>query len=317
MSKLNNKYDSILLVEYDRLRKMLWDLGPVQETASTSVPGSRNFVTPDKFIQTLHKLARIKKMDMFTGFSQNDMPEFLIFLIDTFHESLAREVNMTISGSAINPKDNVAIKCYEMVKQMYSKSYSEIWKLFYGIHVSQIVCLETGAELSMNAEPFFMMHLSIPHGLKSPTLLDCLNEYVQGEVLEGDNAWHNEKTGKKQSVKKQLRFWSLPSILVIDLKRINKYNFHNKNQILVDFPLENLNLSEYVEGYKKDSYVYDLFGVANHYGGTQGGHYTAFVKNANENWYMYNDTNVTVVKDKTNIVTPHAYCFFYRKKTNQ
>jgi ubiquitin carboxyl-terminal hydrolase 8 len=324
--KLKNKFESLLFVEYDQLRKMLWSngvSGPGVSNGVSSGPGGSSvtnvpgrFVTPVKFLQCLQKLARIKKMDLFTGYAQNDMPEFLIFLIDSFHESLSREVNMTISGSAINTKDHVAIKCYEMVKQMYSKSYSEIWRLFYGIQVSQIVCLENGAELSMNAEPFFMIHASIPHGLKTPHLYDCLNDYVRGEVLEGDNAWYNEATKQKQSVKKQIRFWSLPAILVIDLKRINKYNFANKNQVHVDFPLENMDMSGYVEGYKRDSYVYDLFGVANHYGGTQGGHYTAFVKNANGQWYLYNDSQVTLVREPAAIITPHAYCFFYRKKTN-
>ena len=33
-------------------------------------------------------------MDMFTGFSQNDVPEFLLFMIDCFHTSLAREIKM-------------------------------------------------------------------------------------------------------------------------------------------------------------------------------------------------------------------------------
>ena len=35
---------------------------------------------------------------------------------------------------------------------------------------------------------------------------------------------------------------------------------------LIDFPLENLDLSEYVKGYHSDSYKYDLYGVCNHVG---------------------------------------------------
>ena len=196
---------------------------------------------------------------------------------------------------------------------MYSKEYSEIWNMFYGIHVSQIISLETGEVLSTAPEPYFMINLSIPENNKSPSLLDCFNLYVEGETLSGENAWYNEKTQKKQDIQKKISYWSLPTILVIDLKRFNARN--QKNQILVTFPLENFDLSEFVVGYKKESYIYDLYGICNHSGGVLGGHYTAFVKNANGKWYHFNDTNVTEVTDLQHLISPKAYCFFYRKKS--
>ena len=48
--------------------------------------------------------------DMFTGFNQNDLPEFLIFVIDCFHNSLSREVKMTIEGEIKDEKDKIALK---------------------------------------------------------------------------------------------------------------------------------------------------------------------------------------------------------------
>ena len=44
------------------------------------------------------------------------------------------------------------------------------------------------------------------------------------------------------------------------------------------------------------------------------GHYTAFVKNSMDEWVHYNDSSVEIVKNKNIIVTPMAYCLFYRKK---
>jgi ubiquitin carboxyl-terminal hydrolase 8 len=146
-------------------------------------------------------------------------------------------------------------------------------------------------------------------------LNDCFKYYVTGETLEGENAWYNENTGKKQNVQKEVVFWSLPSILVIDIKRFNSDT--RKNQTFVSFPLENLNLQEYVIGYKKESYIYDLYGISNHSGVSQGGHYTAFVKNANGKWYHFNDQFVNEVTNLNELITPKAYCLFYRKKTIQ
>ena len=48
-----------------------------------------------------------------------------------------------------------------------------------------------------------------------------------------------------------------------------------------------------------------------------GGHYTSFVKNANGKWYHYNDTNVSEVNMLNQIITPKAYCFFYRKRSSR
>lgn len=296
--KLKNKYESALILEWDNLRKILWD--------------GNCIVSPGKFIKTIQKIAEIKEIDIFTGYSQNDIPEFLLFLIDCFHASLSREIKMTISGTPENETDNIAIQCFEMIKSMYSKEYSEIWNLFYAVHVSEITCLETGRCIKINPEPYFMIDLPIPPNNKTPSLIDCFEHYVAGEILDGENAWYDEEIKQKISIRKKIQFWSFPNILVIDLKRFNSKN--QKNQLLVTFPLENLDLSNYVIGYKKSSYQYDLYGVCNHSGGVLGGHYTSYVKNANGIWYHFNDTSVSEIVVNESIISPKAYCLFYRKK---
>ena len=296
--RLNDTHDSALLLEWDNLRKLMWS--------------DNCIISPGKFVQTIQKLSAIKKNPQFTGFQQNDLPEFLLFLIDCFHTSLKREVKMKIVGKEETPTDKLASECYKMIQQMYTKDYSEIWNLFYGVHVSHIHSLQSHEELSRTPEPFFMINLPIPTKIKEPTLKECFDEYVSGEHLTGDNAWHNEKTGEREDVKKSIQYWSLPKILCIDLKRFNGNG--NKNQMMVTFPVEDMDLSPYVIGYKNTSYVYTLYGVGYHSGGTLGGHYYAATKNANGKWYMFNDTDVTEIKNTDTIVTPKAYCLFYRKK---
>ena len=103
--KLKNKYDSALLIEWDNLRKILWNENCI--------------VSPGKFIKTIQKVAQFKKIDIFTGYSQNDVSEFLLFLIDCFHNSLSREIKMTISGNAEDEIDNLALKCFKMIQLTY------------------------------------------------------------------------------------------------------------------------------------------------------------------------------------------------------
>jgi ubiquitin carboxyl-terminal hydrolase 8 len=299
-SKLNKKYDSALLIEWDNLRKIMWNENCV--------------ISPGKFIKTIQKVAELKGMEMFTGYSQNDLPEFLLFIVDCFHSALSREIKITISGNPENETDKMAIQCFEMIKNMYSKEYSEIWNLFYAVHVSEITNLDTNEKIKITPEPYFMLDLPIPENNKSPSLMDCFNLYVEGETLTGDNKWYNEETKEKISIKKKILFWSFPNILVIDFKRFNAK--FQKNQILITFPFDNLDLSEYVIGYKKESYKYELYGVCNHSGGVMGGHYTAYVKNANNKWYHFNDTSVSEVGVQESIISPKAYVLFYRKITN-
>ena len=81
---------------------------------------------------------------------------------------------------------------------------------------------------------------------------------------------------------------------------------------MVDFPLD-LNLEKYVYGYNANTATYQLYGVCNHYGNVQNGHYTAFVKNLSNEWLHFNDESVRPISS-ANVITPNAYILFYRKK---
>ena len=102
----------------------------------------------------------------------------------------------------------------------------------------------------------------------------------------------------------------MPEILVIDLKRFD--NNLKKISKRIDVPTTNLDLSKYVTGYNNAQYVYHLFGVSNHMGSAFSGHYTAYIKNANKNWYEFNDQVITNLDEKK-VVTNNAYCFFFIK----
>jgi len=293
--KINRKPDSLILMEWDKLRKMIW-----QENC---------IISPGGFVTAIRKVARIKDKDLFTGFAQNDLPEFLTFLLDCFHESILREVDMKINGEIKNDTDKLANECFTMMQYMYKKEYSEMLKMFYGIHVSKIET-KSGKYINSSPEPFLMLDLAIPNKPK-PTLMDCIESYTEDEILTGDNKVFNEETKEKEDAIKQIRFWSLSDILIITLKRFS--NTGTKNDINVDFPLEDFDLTKFVIGYNKNSYKYELYGICNHMGGVLGGHYTSYVKNSNNKWYHFNDQSVDEI-DESEIKSEKAYCFFYRKK---
>ena len=289
-----NINDSLVLIEWDNLRKMMWS-----ENCT---------ISPGGFVGALQKVARVKKRILFTGWLQNDLTEFLQFLTECFHNSIARGVDMRISGTAISEMDKLGIKCYTMMKKMYEKEYSEFLKMFFGIHISQIKSLESDYE-NITPEPFFNLLLPI-EGQR--TLEECVDLYTKKEKMEGEEKVEVDENGKKEVAEKNIQFWSLADVLIITLKRFG--NDMRKDQKFIDFPLENLDLSKYVIGYDRDTYKYDLYGICNHSGGVMGGHYTAFVRNANNKWYSFNDTDVREINNLASLKSAKAYCFFYRKQ---
>lgn len=267
-------------------------------------------VIPRQFVFNIQQIAKLKKKDIFTGWSQNDMPEFLLFMLDCIHNSISRKVNINIKGTSKNATDETAIKCYTMLKDTYAKEYSEMMDLFFGIYVSSIKSENGRITHSVKPESFFILDLPIQQG-SIMTIRDCFDLMTATEHISGENAWLNEKTGKKENIQKQLRFWSLPKVLVIVLKRFSP-DGRSKMTGFVNFPMTGLDLSKYVCGYSAKSYVYDLYAVCNHMGGVMGGHYTAYAKKDNV-WYQCNDQSVSQI-DANVVVSPAAYCLFYRKK---
>ena len=59
--------------------------------------------------------------------------------------------------------------------------------------------------------------------------------------------------------------------------------------------------------------IYDLYGISNHFGSLNGGHYTAYGKNIDGKWYNFNDSSVSSSSGKS-VVTDAAYLLFYRRR---
>jgi len=271
--------------------------------------------TPVKFVKMIHDIARIKGRDLFTGWAQNDLTEFLLFMIECIHTSRKRSTQMNIRGSSESTTDDLALQCYSMLKDNYARGeFSELSTIFHGVYVSRLFTPDGNTLHSNKPESFCLLDLPIPTLNNSNTssiitILDCFDEFVADELLSG---WFNEKENRKEPVRKNITFWSFPNVLIVTLKRFSPDGVR-KNEVLVDFPLDILDLSKYVVGYRAKTYKYKLFGVANHIGSIMGGHYTSFVMAEDDKWYCFNDSAVSELPNPNVVVSPAAYCLFYRK----
>lgn len=125
------------------------------------------------------------------------------------------------------------------------------------------------------------------------TLDECFQESAKSEVLSEDNAWYCNRCKEFRRATKTLELWTVPDILVVHLKRFGSGGRfgRDKMDLLVEFPIESLDLNGRVGLPEGKSLTYDLFAVDNHMGGLGGGHYTAHAKNfVDGRWYDYNGT---------------------------
>ncbi|XP_031516936.1 probable ubiquitin carboxyl-terminal hydrolase FAF-Y isoform X5 [Papio anubis] len=160
-------------------------------------------------------------------------------------------------------------------------------------------------------------------------LLDSLEQYIKGDLLEGANAYRCEKCDKKVDTVKRLLIKKLPRVLAIQLKRFD-YDWERECAIkfndYFEFPREldmgpytvtgvaklerdNINSENQLIEQKEQSEnettggtKYRLIGVLVHSGQASGGHYYSYIIQRNgkddekDHWYKFDDGDVTECK---------------------
>jgi len=162
------------------------------------------------------------------------------------------------------------------------------------------------------------------------SLYDCLNLFTTEEQLSNDNLWRCPTCKDFKPASKKMELWQAPQVLVVHLKRFAFSGmWRSKLDDAIDFPLHGLDLSGYVQDHgvlqlsaESAEHVvpplYDLFAVANHYGGMGGGHYTAMAYHSElGQWYHYDDASVQPIAPEDvnkSVVSPAAYILFYKRR---
>ena len=148
-------------------------------------------------------------------------------------------------------------------------------------------------------ETYFAIQLQVK-GCKH--IYESLDLFIQGEMLDGDNAYHCDKCDDKIATLKRACIKTLPNYLIVVLKRF-EFNYDTMQKIKVndyfEFPQE-LNLYKYSKDYLNDQeeqeevddhqqsiprdkkpksyYEYRLRGVVIHKGNADAGHYYSLIK---------------------------------------
>jgi ubiquitin C-terminal hydrolase len=89
---------------------------------------------------------------------------------------------------------------------------------------------------------------------------------------------------------------------------------YTKNSKLIDFPIQNLDMTPFCSYPDTTSVLYDLYAVCNHQGSTpDSGHYYTTALAGNK-WVTLNDEQFSYVSGKERIISNEAYITFWKRK---
>uniref|UniRef100_T1IKX5 ubiquitinyl hydrolase 1 n=1 Tax=Strigamia maritima TaxID=126957 RepID=T1IKX5_STRMM len=210
---------------------------------------------------------------------------------------------------------------------------------FEGLFSNQMICQDCPHRYERE-ESFMALNVTV----KSHNLQESLDQFVKGELLDGDNAYFCEKCSEKRNTIKRTCIKKLSLVLVIHLKRFDydweanralKFDDHFKFPWTLDMsPYMAEGIQEKEKANKLDSTnvdnsnihiktsskshetLYELVGIVVHSGQANAGHYYSYIKdrrgdsatNSNRGkWFKFNDTSVE--EFDMNDMTLEAECF--------
>ena len=291
----NSETRGEVAVEYAELVKALWS-GQFKSIAPVDL----------KRIVGKYRLA-------FAGYSQQDAHEFYSFLMDMLHNDVNEIKHKVTLPELEYDKMNESEGADMALQQDRLVDKSFIRETFYGQRKSSLQCLRCGYE-SPKYEAFHELILQLPPGNGKCTMRQLLNNELAPETVD----YSCPKCKRDGQAHKKFEIIRLPLILTIQLKRFYQDDHGNwgKKQNFVDFDLS-LDVGSYVRacGGRKNNYRdFTLYGVANHFGTMEGGHYTAYCySQVYDKWHKYDDHEVSSM-NSGNVKTSAAYILFYSAK---
>lgn len=172
------------------------------------------------------------------------------------------------------------------------------------------------AETQTQTQPFVFLALDLP---VSPLYKDA-NEVnaiphvpIQTLLAKYDGRTWTDLPGNVLQ-RKQFTITRLPRYLVLHMRRFRRNNFFKeKNPTIVNFPLQGLDMRDYVSG-PQPSTRYNLVASLRHEGELDKGQWSAYVQNrGNGKWFEVSDITVTEVMPQL-ITVSEAYLQIYERQ---
>lgn len=310
---LTNSYES-------QLKQSRPTASLVEETADVfkgmwnSEVKAKASMAPRGFIASASRIASntITYNHVFSG-GQSDSSEVLLFLLDSIHEAVSRQVKMDVVGNPKTHNDIHHIKSLQAWSDFYAKGYSPVIENFFGQTMTATIC-RCCKNKNTRFEPWMMMKApiaSVSQG--NPSLSACIDKLFDSEVLDEyqcDNCEKSDpKNYKRGPADLEHTISKLPPILIVQLNRFDNNN--NKINTKVDIDINKEDFAKWLSFPAVSKHIsteYSLFAAIEHHGGSRGGHYVSYAKH-DDNWILYDDTSINSVSE-SNLINNNTYILF-------
>ena len=244
----------------------------------------------------------------YRGYRQHDTQEFCRLIL----EDISKELNTvkTIPPyREIKTEGKTRLQLNTEFDQMFrERENSIVVDTFYG-QIENIFKCKCGYESFS-----FEKYLDLPIYLDKDDSKQELTKLIRKNFEKDSFEWGSkcEKCGKKTIHDKQSKISILPEILILSLQRINPRT-RRKISSPVSFD-DSIDLSSYVDkecvGSTKTRY--NLYGIGNHSGSIDFGHYYAYIK-LDGSWIEFNDSFVSACGEISHS-SSGAYVLFYKRE---
>ncbi|XP_057544297.1 uncharacterized protein LOC130823624 [Amaranthus tricolor] len=248
---------------------------------------ARNFkgqVSPHEFLQAVMKVSKKR----FRIGAQADPVEFLSWLLNTLHANLKSSKKNT----------SIIYQCFqgvlEVEKEIQSKGTIE--------RRESVDDQNPNVVKETYEMPFLMLGLDLP---PPPLFKDVMEKNIIPQVplfniLKKFDGETITEVVRPQIARMKYRVKKLPPYIILHMRRFTKNNFFvEKNPTLVNFPVKNLELKDYIplpapKSNEKLRSKYDLIANIVHEGKPSEGSYRVFVqRKSEEQWYEVQDLHVS------------------------
>ncbi|CAN1260009.1 U4/U6.U5 tri-snRNP-associated protein 2 [Linum perenne] len=257
------KSRSILVQRFGELTRKIWH--------------ARNFkgqVSPHEFLQAVMKASKKR----FRIGQQSDPLEFMAWLLNTLHTEL----------KTLKKKNNIIYDCFQGELEVTKETHGETER--------------SNSLKETSRMPFLMLGLDLP---PPPLFKDVMEKNIIPQVplfniLKKFDGESITEVVRPRVARMKYRVTRLPKYLILHMQRFKKNNFFiEKNPTLVNFPVKNLELKDYIPlpTPKEDEKLrskYDLIANIVHDGKPKEGFYRVFVQRKSEElWYEMQDLHVS------------------------
>ncbi|KAM8747847.1 uncharacterized protein AB9X84_015731 isoform 1-T1 [Acanthopagrus schlegelii] len=211
-------------------------------------------------------------------------------IFDDLKKKTCRTENITTAFRIENVyEQRDAAECLDTILHNVSQQAAEVFKG----KMTHITKCSEGHIINEETNPFWTLPLSLTDTPDTTySVQNSFERIFHAKTYSGDNMVYCNECKKKTEATSESEMVKAPQILILLLKRFD-FDYSTRSHVKSDCCVD---VSSELQLKNK---TFKLYGMVDHTGGLQGGHYTATVlSNEDNTWYDFNDEHVNKVKEQ-------------------